>query len=418
MRPFATRLVSTLSVSLLCACALAAAADARQVRDGDDAQGSLDLAGAGLDQRVRQGLLSVRTHGRMPPLHALARHPKRIDPASGRHLCAIIGGPAVGHGRALCLGGRRSGNRARLGVLRYYRNGHTRRLGGVDATLERRGRSRLSVRFPLREAGLTEGRYRWRMSSAWSGEECRAEPPGDADGVGSRRSLDPCEDRAPSRSSVSAAIVGVVRTGCSRSGDSVYTHGPRNRRQVALTFDDGPSEYTSRVLAILDRYDAKGTFFAVGRNVAGRESLLRRINEHGHELANHSLAHEQLPGRSSLARTSDLISRASGFRPCVFRPPYGLMVGATVLSARSEGMSSALWDVDTGDWQRPGSSAIRDRALRAGPGSIVLMHDGGGERSQTVAALPSIVKGLRARGYRLVTVTRLLGERYDWREER
>jgi len=201
--------------------------------------------------------------------------------------------------------------------------------------------------------------------------------------------------------------------GCSVASPSVIRSGSSRGRRIALTFDDGPSPYTPRILRILDRAGAKATFYVVGSQVPGDTSVLRRVLAHGHELANHSLNHELTPSSASMRATSDRIRAATGFTPCTFRPPYGEYNSGTVAAARANGMSTVIWDVDPRDWTQPGSGAIYSRVVGgAHPGAIVVMHDGGGPRGQTVAALPRIIAELESRGYDLVTVTKLLGERF------
>ena len=110
--------------------------------------------------------------------------------------------------------------------------------------------------------------------------------------------------------------------------------------------------------------------------------------------------------------TQAAIHNATGFRPCLLRPPYGIAPAGVVRIVRSLGLLTIQWDVDPADWSRPGASVIAQRVLSAvRPGSIVIMHDGGGDRSETVQALGTIVPTLLARGYHLVTVPRLLGLR-------
>ena len=205
--------------------------------------------------------------------------------------------------------------------------------------------------------------------------------------------------------------------GCTDNGPSPRFSGSRHRKRVALTFDDGPSAYTPKVLRILRRKHAKGTFFELGALVPGLASTSRSVIDSGSELANHSLRHESYPGRASMAETSRRIKRATGFEPCLFRPPGGAWNSRLVADARRLGMTTIVWDVDPADWSRPGSGAIYSRVVsNTRPGSIVLMHDGGGDRSQTVAALPRIIRTLRHRGYGFVTVTKLLHERTLWEE--
>jgi peptidoglycan/xylan/chitin deacetylase (PgdA/CDA1 family) len=186
---------------------------------------------------------------------------------------------------------------------------------------------------------------------------------------------------------------------------------------VAITFDDGPGPYTPSVLRILERSHIPATFFQLGGQISGREHLLRRMLRDGHALANHSYNHANLAGGGpaayrQLAATSGRIRGASGYTPCLFRPPYGAVSGSLVSEALRLDMLTIIWDVDPRDWSRPGAGAIRARVLGGvRPGSIVLLHDAGGPREQTVGALPGIIARLRARGYRFVTVPELLSLR-------
>ena len=105
-----------------------------------------------------------------------------------------------------------------------------------------------------------------------------------------------------------------------------------------------------------------------------------------------------------------------GFQPCLFRPPFGSFNAGTVANARRAGMSTIIWDVDPRDWSTPGTAAIYSRVVSGThTGSIVLMHDGGGPRGETVAALPRIIRTFKSRGYRMVTVSQLLGQPLLWR---
>jgi peptidoglycan-N-acetylglucosamine deacetylase len=202
-------------------------------------------------------------------------------------------------------------------------------------------------------------------------------------------------------------------TGCT-SGDRPLRHGPDGRKLVSLTFDDGPSAYTNRVLRTLRRFGATSTFFEVGRVVPGYETVMRRIVRSGSEIGSHSFSHDADPDYRDLAAANAMIHRASGFEPCLFRPPYGVIDRRLVRRARHLGMQSVRWNVDPDDWERPGRNKVYKRVVtHIHPGSIVMLHDGGGDRSETVAALPRILSNLHRRGYRSVTVTRLL--RHRWR---
>jgi len=153
-----------------------------------------------------------------------------------------------------------------------------------------------------------------------------------------------------------------------------------------------------------------GTFFEVGQEMPGREATMRQILSEGNEIGNHTMHHSADPGYADLAATSARIEAATHFRPCLFRPPYGAYNSPTIAAAGQAGMRTIAWDVDPTDWSTPGTGAIYSRVVGAArPGSIVLMHDGGGNRSETLAALPQIVDTLRSRGYSFETVTQLLG---------
>jgi len=200
-------------------------------------------------------------------------------------------------------------------------------------------------------------------------------------------------------------------------------HGPASGRMVALSFDDGPSPYTEGLFKTLLRYHIPGTFFMIGERVSelmespGGARLLREMVSHGMEIGNHSYNHPRdLPSEGEgaslqLELANREIERASGFDPCLFRPPYGNITPELVQRAKVLGLTTVKWDVDAEDWRHPGVSAIREAVLsRVQPGSIVVMHDNIETHGQTVQALPGIIEGLKARGYHLVTITQLLGD--------
>jgi peptidoglycan/xylan/chitin deacetylase (PgdA/CDA1 family) len=183
-------------------------------------------------------------------------------------------------------------------------------------------------------------------------------------------------------------------------------------RAVALTFSDGPGRHTPAVLEILERHRVPGTFFVVGRMIRGREALLRRALAQGSALGNHTFTHADVSGGGyrELRRTQNAIRRATDYTPCVFRAPHGAVSRLLVRQARWLGLHTVGVDVDPGDWNEPGSGTIYERVVsRARPGAIILLHDGGRRREQTVAALPRIITTLRSRGYHFITVPQLLG---------
>ena len=187
--------------------------------------------------------------------------------------------------------------------------------------------------------------------------------------------------------------------------------------EVALTFDDGPNPpYTGQILGILARYQVPATFFCVGLQASAHPADVARMAAAGHGLGNHTWSHPFLPDltRAQLAeqldRTDEAVSRAAGGRePGLFRPPYGSRSPDVLRWLGERGSTIVLWDVDPSDWARPGAAVIAGRVLtQTRPGTIILMHDGGGDRSQTVAALPLVIEGLLDRGFRFTRADALL----------
>jgi chitin deacetylase len=186
---------------------------------------------------------------------------------------------------------------------------------------------------------------------------------------------------------------------------------PKNR-VVALTFDDGPwPVYTERVLAVLRGQDVHATFFMIGQNVRNYPSIAQHVFEQGHAVGNHTWNHPSRPrgARTEIVRTDDIFKKTLGFTPTLFRPPYGNMRNGLTTVAKQQGKAVIMWSVDSADWRRGTAAAIQARSLKhLKPGAIILLHDGGGNRDATVAALPGIISSLRAKGYRFVTVPELL----------
>jgi peptidoglycan/xylan/chitin deacetylase (PgdA/CDA1 family) len=184
------------------------------------------------------------------------------------------------------------------------------------------------------------------------------------------------------------------------------------QKVVALTFDDGPSAaYTLQLLRILVDYRAPASFEIIGEHGAAYTRILETETEYGMSLVNHTWTHVVLtalpaPGwPGEVGRTDRLIEGVTGHPVRCLRPPYDLTNAAVLTNLRRFGLAQLGYDIDTSDYLRPPATVIVQRVLSAlHPGAIVVMHDGGGDRSQTVAALPSLIKGIRARGYRIVPV--------------
>jgi peptidoglycan/xylan/chitin deacetylase (PgdA/CDA1 family) len=193
------------------------------------------------------------------------------------------------------------------------------------------------------------------------------------------------------------------------------TSGGSKGNEVALTFDDGPGPYTQQLVATLDKLHMHATFFAIGEEEryfsAGTIAELKS----GDVVGDHTETHPMLAALSAREQYEELFEQIAriellgGPRPRLFRPPYGSFDATTFKELHHLHLLMVLWSVDTSDYTLPGVGAIVHTALAgAKPGAIILMHDGGGNREQTIAALPAIVRGLRKRGLHPVTVPRLL----------
>jgi peptidoglycan/xylan/chitin deacetylase (PgdA/CDA1 family) len=219
---------------------------------------------------------------------------------------------------------------------------------------------------------------------------------------------------APARRRSAPALYRVV--GCHSHGDAIYRSGPAHR-EVAIGFDDGPDTDTPAFVEMLARNRAQATFFMIGRQVtaSSRETILRELRE-GDVPGDHTYTHPDLTRsrdvRGELEKTLVAIRAQSGYTPCVFRPPYGAVNAHVVRTARSLGLATVGWNVDPSDYTQPGTATIVRRVLeQVRPGSIIISHDGGGPRGQTLAAYPKIIAALRRRGYGVVTISQLLGFR-------
>ena len=317
----------------------------------------------------------------------------------GRWLCLALhrGRASVAYAKVCVEGGPRGTTALRYTALDPGGGERASRL--LAARVLRPDRRSLRARFRPRHAGFGLGELRWVVTSRWVGGPCPDMPaPG------------PCLDRLPDRGRVGRLVVRAPRVvGCVPRGSSYRTNGPRDRRRVALTFDDGPGLDTPAVLRVLRRAGVRATFFLVGEMVARRPDLVRRALAEGHALGNHTFHHGAGASSGDLRRTSALIRAKTGYAPCLFRAVGGFTGGGLVARARALGMLTIQWDVDPWDWSNPGAGAIHGRVVSAvRRGSIVVLHDGPAGRRGTVAALPAIIRTLRRRGYNFATVPELL----------
>ena len=188
----------------------------------------------------------------------------------------------------------------------------------------------------------------------------------------------------------------------------------RDRKAVALTFDDGPNPQTTPVaLELLKKYKAKGTFFMVGRSIAGNEDLIKQVVAEGHQIGNHSWDHPVLTklslekAKKQINDTTEALKKASGQDVHVMRPPYGAINGAIQAAVDQ---SFILWDIDTLDWKNRNTASIMKEVRKAQPGSIILMHD---IHQTTIDALPLILQYLTEQGFEMVTVDELMGDQLE-----
>ncbi len=200
-------------------------------------------------------------------------------------------------------------------------------------------------------------------------------------------------------------------------GKTVYQGKTENKEKViALTIDDGPWEpTTSQMLDILKENDVKATFFWVGKAVQEHPEIAKRVVAEGHAIGNHTWNHlykrmSPATAKNEIEKTADIIYQITGVKTSLFRPPGGYLNNGLAAYAKSQKYAVVMWSQTSADTDpRAKPQVFVKNVLRdAKPGGIVLMHDGGGDRSRTVTALPKMIQGLKQQGYRFVTVPELL----------
>ena len=207
------------------------------------------------------------------------------------------------------------------------------------------------------------------------------------------------------------------------AGFRIYTADVGDDKVISLTFDDGPwPETTSEILDLLESYGAKATFFTIGNQIESYADDVRRAYEMGCEVCTHSWDHAAGSGGGvnltymsadeqveEIALGMEAIEKATGApAPRIIRAPGGNFYGSIVETLQPYIDAEIGWDVDTEDWSRPGADAIYEAIMTVQPGQVILMHDGGGDRTQTVEALSRALPELAAQGYSFVTVSDLL----------
>jgi peptidoglycan/xylan/chitin deacetylase (PgdA/CDA1 family) len=327
------------------------------------------------------GTLTVRQVRRFQVAHGI-RNTGQVGPLTWPKLLARSGRrpaarPAAAPRPILTFGSR--GAAVRQAQTLLNRHGYRVPVTGTYWTVTVRQVRRFQVAHGIRNTGQV-GPLTWPKLLAGRGRRPAAKPT-------------PAAGRAPAPRATAAA----------RPAGVVY-----------LTFDDGPTPaYTPQVLALLARHRARATFFVVGRNAATWPGLVRRELAAGHGVGNHTWSHRRLTGlrggrlQAEIGATSAAIRRATGSGPRCLRPPYGTVDAAGAYQVRALGLRLVLWDVDSNDWRRPGAGVIAGRVLsRVRSGDVVLFHDGGGNREQTLAALDQVLSALSARGFRFSALCR------------
>lgn len=341
------------------------------------------ISSAGLARERRSLCLLVRTRHRRRELS----------------LCVAPGAPAGAEARL------------RLRELIGARAGDPPRR--IRARVRRPGSDTLTASFRPSALGLGYESVHWQVLST-APSPCAA--------GGSTLATAACSVDYPARARL-ARLHTPRLVGCVASGSSLVYGGPTDTREIALTFDDGPwgDPPTIDFVNLLARYHVPATFFEIGDQISEYDptgAIERKMLADGDMIGDHTWTHPDMLNlspvqqRSQLELTASAIRRATGFTPCLWRPPYGATSGQLQSLARSLGFLTVYWNIDPRDWSLPGVAAIEGNVLsNARSGGIVELHFGGGPRRQTLAALPHIIDTLRARGYRFVNLAQMLGLR-------
>lgn len=199
--------------------------------------------------------------------------------------------------------------------------------------------------------------------------------------------------------------------------DGVYAKVNTDKKVIALTFDDGPHpKLTPQILEILDKYDAKATFFVVGKMAQSYPTVLKQIAQRGHEIGNHTFSHlSETPNnvemlRNEIIKTEDTVFKLCAKKTFLFRPPTGYCCKNAVNMTKELGYTTVVWDIDTRDWAHSSPQKILQNVKKfASNGSIILFHDFIGSNSPTPAALELVIPWLKAQGYSFITVGEMIG---------
>ncbi|MGO9975260.1 MAG: polysaccharide deacetylase family protein [Solirubrobacteraceae bacterium] len=339
-------------------------------------------------------------------------------------------------GRSLCLVLERLRSRAQTGELcvvprrgrmaliytPQLRRGQGRSRA-IEATVSRSSREELAALFLPSAIGASYTRLRWEVLSEEQPAVCGTTSSSSSAATTTTSTTTSSTGCPPLVAEISgvAKLHTPVLVGCVPAGPSRVSQGSSLLHEIALTFDDGPSPLPPAIdfVNLLSHYHVPATFFEIGEQIPefdANGAAERAMLADGDMIGDHTWTHPDMLDLGPAEQTSELeltaaaIRRATGFTPCLFRPPYGDTDPELESLARSLGFLTIMWDVDPTDWALPGVGAIEDRVIgNAHNGAIVIQHFGGGPRYETLSALPDEIQTLRARGYQFVTVTQLLG---------
>jgi peptidoglycan-N-acetylglucosamine deacetylase len=289
--------------------------------------------------------------------------------------------------------------------------------GAITATVTRSSDRALTASFLPASIGLGYHSMRWQVLSMVNAPGCIPATPG----------MTRCAALFPP----APALVRLHTprlVGCLPTGPNFVFHGPGDKREIALTFDDGPwwEPPASQFVSLLSREHVPATFFEIGEHIATYDphgTVERQMLADGDMIGDHTWSHPDLTAlsatqqREQIARAAAAIRTATGgFAPCLFRAPDGAVDPRLLTIARSMGLATIQWDIDPRDWALPGVTAIIDNVVaHAHDGAIVEEHFGGGPRYQTLDALPREIALLRAKGYQLITLTQMLDYKLVYR---
>ncbi|KNF07586.1 polysaccharide deacetylase [Gottschalkia purinilytica] len=199
---------------------------------------------------------------------------------------------------------------------------------------------------------------------------------------------------------------------------NLVKHGPRDRKMVTLTFDDGPNPvYTPQILDVLKKHNVKANFFVLGKHAEKYPDIILRMKKEGHEIGNHSYSHINVEKSSieeikaEIIKTQEIVKNITGENPKLLRPPYGLYNGKIINMSKEMDLKIVLWTYyqDPKDWSSPGVDHIVEIVTtKIKNGDIILLHDHNEKESHTVEALKTIIPKLTEMGYEFVTISELL----------